>query len=318
MGLWHERLLGRSAGRGPDLRATLRDVVTHRRIRQVAHVVFIDQPGQHPPGGVALLARCGQVDGEHRVDQRLGRVQLRRRTHRGLPFRRDRVLQCLPHRAPMHPVAVGQRPDRETIAPMITTYRLEQLHPRPRHFLPLPIAVKNTTSLRGGARSDRHNRARACRRWGRIRPSQWGQIRLTGPSRRVTRRLQAWGVVSASVRAKREGAEAREKLILGKRELGGVRAWEKDIGTSGVANRVPIGVHLQQICPLARAADPLGVFLFVYPSSFEGSRPVDSILCVEVEPDLWASARSYQQAGVGPHGTCPTVLAELPVEEEIN
>jgi len=158
MGLRHERLTNRLAGRGPNLRATFRDVVAHRRVRQVAHLVLIGQPRQHPPRGVALLARRGQVDGQHRVDQRLGRVQLRGRPHRDLPNRRDRVSKCLPDRAPMHAMPVRQRPNRQTITPMITTYRLEQLHSRPRHFRPFPIAVNNTTSLRGGARSNRHNR----------------------------------------------------------------------------------------------------------------------------------------------------------------
>ena len=38
----------------------------------------------------------------------------------------------------MHPVLVRQRPDRQLLHPVIATYRLKQLHPRPRHSLPHP------------------------------------------------------------------------------------------------------------------------------------------------------------------------------------
>ena len=142
MGLQHVRLLSGFASRRPVLRATFGDVVANRRIGQLGHVVFVDQPGQDPAGGVALLAWCGQIHSQHRVDQRLGRVQLRRRPDRGLPCRWDRVPQRLPHRPPMHLMPVGQRPDRKTITPMITPDRLEQLHPRPRHFRPSPSPTR--------------------------------------------------------------------------------------------------------------------------------------------------------------------------------
>src|SRR3954453_13025444 len=183
MSLRHERLLGRFAGRRPDLWTTLRDVVTDRRIGPVGQVVLVDQPGQHPPGGMALLARRGQVSGEHLVDQRLRRIQLRRRPHRSLPLWRDRALQRLPDRPTMPPVPVGQRPDPQTITSMITTYRLEQLPPQPRPFRPSRSPTTTRRAFGVGPDQTVITDAPACRRWGQMKPSQWGQIRLTGPDR---------------------------------------------------------------------------------------------------------------------------------------
>jgi len=95
----------------------------------------------------------------------LRRVQLRRRPHRGLPLRRDRVPQCLPHGPPMHPVPVSQRPDRQTITSMISTYRLEQLLPRPRHLRP-----SRSPSEHGEPSG-----------WGQIRPDDgWNPPRHSG------------------------------------------------------------------------------------------------------------------------------------------
>ena len=91
MGLRHERLLQPLARRGPDLRPALRDVVPHRRVRQLGELVLIDQPRQDPPGGVTLLARRGQVLASASRRSTLRRIQLRRRPHRGLALRRDRV-----------------------------------------------------------------------------------------------------------------------------------------------------------------------------------------------------------------------------------
>jgi hypothetical protein len=181
VGLRDARLLQRLPSRREDLRPAFRHVVPNGRVRQLSQVVFVDQPGQDPAGGVTLLARSRQVIGQHRVDQGLRRVQLRSRPDRHLALRWHRVAHRLPDRPAVHPVLVGQRPDRQLLQPLITPDRLVQIHLRPRHFLPLPIAASNTTSLRGGARSDRHNRTPACRPWGQIRPSRWGQVRVTGP-----------------------------------------------------------------------------------------------------------------------------------------
>ena len=61
MGLRHEPQLQRPARLGEDLRATLADIVAHRRIRQARRAVLIDQPGQDPPRGMPLLLRRIQI-----------------------------------------------------------------------------------------------------------------------------------------------------------------------------------------------------------------------------------------------------------------
>ncbi len=96
-----------------------------------------------------------------------------------------------PHADQPTPGSTGHHAAHHDVSPRTTP-------PSTSPLPPLPIAVKNTTSLRGGARSDRHNRARACRRWGQVRPSQWGQIRLTGPALVASRYERASLIVSSN------------------------------------------------------------------------------------------------------------------------
>ncbi len=143
MRLRHERLLDRPARLRRDLGPASRDVVAHRRVRQPREPVLVDQPRQHPPRRVTLLARRVEILAQHRVDQRLRRIKLRRPPHRRLPRRRHRRLQRLPHRPPTHMMTACQLPDRQPLTLMIPANPLEQLHPRPRHLTrpPLDIAV---------------------------------------------------------------------------------------------------------------------------------------------------------------------------------
>jgi hypothetical protein len=69
--------------------------------------VFVDQPGQDPPGGMTLLARRVEVGLQHRVDQLLQRLEPRRTPHRRLTRQRTRVVQRLTNRAPMHAMPLG-------------------------------------------------------------------------------------------------------------------------------------------------------------------------------------------------------------------
>jgi hypothetical protein len=131
MGLRHVSQLQRPARIGQDLRATLADIITHRRIRQPHRVMLIHQPRQNPSRRVPLLARRIQVTAQHGIDRRLERRQPRRHPHSNLPRRRHGRLQRLAHRAPMHTVLIGQRPNRQSIDPVITPNRRELLHPRP-------------------------------------------------------------------------------------------------------------------------------------------------------------------------------------------
>ena len=74
IGLGHAPQLQGPAGLGQDLRAALADVITHRRIRQPLCPILIDQPGQHPPRGMALLLRGIQIAAQHLINR--GRVRL--------------------------------------------------------------------------------------------------------------------------------------------------------------------------------------------------------------------------------------------------
>ena len=56
-----------------DLGPALGDVVAHRGIRHL-ELMLVDQPGQHPPRSVTLLAGRIQILAQHRIDQRLGPV----------------------------------------------------------------------------------------------------------------------------------------------------------------------------------------------------------------------------------------------------
>lgn len=187
-------LLRRPARLGPDLRPAHVHVVPHRRVRDLGQLVLLDQPGMDPPRGMPLLARRSQVLPQHAVDQRLGRVQPRRRPHRHLPRRWLGRPQRLPDRPTVHPVPVGQPPDRQLLPPGIPTDRLEQLHPRPHPpALPHPRADNDAEQCRWGharpsqppRRVDKwgqikpSHRPPHANRWGQIRPSGWGPFRLT-------------------------------------------------------------------------------------------------------------------------------------------
>ncbi len=96
--------LQRPARFSQNLRAPLAQMITHRRVRQRLRAMLIDQPGQDPPRGVALLLRGVQIAAQHLISRRLERLQPRRCPRRRLARRRHRRLERLAHRAPMHPV----------------------------------------------------------------------------------------------------------------------------------------------------------------------------------------------------------------------
>jgi len=139
MGLRHKALLQRPTGLGGDLRAALTDVIAHRRVRQLARVVLVDQPRKNAPGGVALLLRRVQITAQHRVDRGLEWLQPRRRPGRRLALRRDRARQRLPHRPPVHVIPVRQLADRALLDPRIPSDRSEQPHPRSHPSTPSVI-----------------------------------------------------------------------------------------------------------------------------------------------------------------------------------
>lgn len=102
-------------------------------------------------GGIALFLRGIQIAAQHGVDGRFERVQARRHPHSGLARRRDRAVQCLTRRAPMHPALIGQPSNREAL---------------------------------DSAESDRYNPTPPPNQWDQNRPSYLGQIRLSRPPMR--------------------------------------------------------------------------------------------------------------------------------------
>ena len=136
--------------------------------------MLVAQPGQDPGCGMALLARRGQVIGEHRVDRRLVRVQARCCADRFLAGWGFGCGECLADGAAVDSVFAGERGwtghrlarrggCRRTAALVIPSWL-----PCPRDWFPVM-----GTSLKGwgqfrpstprqvarGARSGRHNGA---------------------------------------------------------------------------------------------------------------------------------------------------------------
>jgi hypothetical protein len=68
-----------------------------------------------------------------------------------LAWRRYRVSQRLPHRAPVHVMLVRELADRELLDPPVTPDLLEQLHPRPRHPDLHARQHRHGDRIRGGA-----------------------------------------------------------------------------------------------------------------------------------------------------------------------
>ena len=73
--------------------------------------MLIAQPLEDPPGGVPLLTRRVQVLAEHLVDPPGNGLPHWRFAHRGLAVRRQWRGDRLAHRAAVHVVLAGQRPD---------------------------------------------------------------------------------------------------------------------------------------------------------------------------------------------------------------
>jgi hypothetical protein len=145
------------------------DVLAHRALGHLG-AMLVDQPPPDPPRRVTLLARRRPIGLKPLVDQRPKRTQRRRRpTLRPLARRRQRRLQRLTHRPSMHPMALGERPDRQALAVMIPADLLEQLHPGTHPLCRPPVrALTRARSAddrtEGGAKSSRHSGANSGRR----------------------------------------------------------------------------------------------------------------------------------------------------------
>jgi hypothetical protein len=126
----------RHADLGPvqaEVGAAAGHIPRHRHLRQ-RRAMLGGQPLPDPPGRMPLLARHVLVGQQPAINHLRIRVDRRPRPLRiGLPRRRHRRVQRLPHRPPVHMVPAGQLPDRGTPGPAVFPDLLEQFHSRPRH-----------------------------------------------------------------------------------------------------------------------------------------------------------------------------------------
>ena len=181
MVLQHESRLRRPPRLQRDLPAARRHIVPHARIRQLAHAVLVDEPSQHAPGRVTLLAVRGQVLAQHRVDQRFRRIKLRRDHRPRLAGRRDSGHQRRSHGAPVHAMALRQRSYRQALSLGVPADRFEQMHARRPHPGPLQQAENNPSAghTRAGP-STSSKPPRACRQWGQIWASRFEERGMGG------------------------------------------------------------------------------------------------------------------------------------------
>ena len=114
---------------GLELAAHAADVGAHGRLGDT-RPALVHEALPDPPRGVALLARRAEVGSQPLADRRAVRTEPRRRLRDRLARRRQRGLQRLPHRAPVHAVAVRQSTDGHAILAPVPSDMLEQLHLR--------------------------------------------------------------------------------------------------------------------------------------------------------------------------------------------
>ena len=163
---------GHLGAAGLELAAQPADAGTDRRLGD-RRAVLIDEPLPDPPRRVPLLARRAQVGDEPLPDDLHVRTELRRRSGRLLALRRQRRLQRLPYRAPVHVVAARQLAYGQPLLSPCPSDMLEQLHPRHTPLLSLGGGLSRPSVaagwVGGGASSEDQN------------GSRWGQIRVAFP-----------------------------------------------------------------------------------------------------------------------------------------
>ena len=159
MGLRDEHLSQLLTGLRRDPDPGLAHIVADRGVGH-HQLVLIDQPFPDPQRGMTLLPRRVQILPQHRINQRLHRVQHRRRPDRHLPRRRFGRGQRLADRSPVHPMPQRQLADRHIrIIPTVPTDRFEHPDTTPNRHSSPPFRRQRRTAS-GGARSDRHNQPR--------------------------------------------------------------------------------------------------------------------------------------------------------------
>ncbi|MDQ3740467.1 MAG: hypothetical protein M3389_05930, partial [Actinomycetota bacterium] len=112
-------------GHVTELAAALAHVIADRRLGDLG-AVLVDEAPPNALRRVALLARRVDVGEQPRIDQLAIRTELRRRPrHRHATSRRQRRRKRRPDGAAMHPMALGERAQRQVLTLAITTDLLE-------------------------------------------------------------------------------------------------------------------------------------------------------------------------------------------------
>jgi hypothetical protein len=124
MALPDEHLARAAPGRGADLRFALGHIIANRLVDDIDHLLLVDQPGEDPPHGVALLLRRGQIRAQPLVDDRLELVQLRCPARVLLALGRPRRAQCLGNGPIAHVVPALQLPTRLPDTPARASRRM--------------------------------------------------------------------------------------------------------------------------------------------------------------------------------------------------
>jgi len=155
---------------------------------------LVDQPGQHPPGGMPCFRGASRSSLSQPSMTGLF-LQPAGHPHRSLPRRRQR--RRLPHRRPVHMIPIRQLPYRQLLHTTIAPDRSEQFHPRlhpeplqqvkHRHRSGQPSTGATSKPSQGARRvqvgPNQTATSEAIRPagWSQIKPSPRRRIRLSGP-----------------------------------------------------------------------------------------------------------------------------------------
>ena len=181
---------------GLELAPQAGDAGADRRLGD-RRAVLIDEPLPDPPRRVPLLAGRAQVGDEPLPDDLHVRTELRRRSGRLLALRRQRRLQRLPYRAPVHVLAARQLAYGQPLLSPCPSDMLEQLHPRHTPLLSLGGGLSRPSVaagwVGGGATSEDQN------------GSRWGQIRVAFPGSPLRQRNEPFHAAPRAVRGSSRG-----------------------------------------------------------------------------------------------------------------
>src|SRR5581483_5913273 len=130
----------------PQLHPSPTHIPRHRHLRD-HRAMLSTQTLPNPSSGMPLLTRHSLISNQPLIDHPHPRPDRRRRTWIRLAWRRHRRRQRLPHRAPMHPVPIRQRPNRQLLPATIPPDHLEQLHPSSHRLRPPPAGHSPTAEI---------------------------------------------------------------------------------------------------------------------------------------------------------------------------